>query len=607
MKVYISGLIDKSMQSTNATLQKRLISDCKKILQIPNKALSSQEVTSFLILSVEKQGVVEQKIVEKIETGLPYQHFKKYYSDNESRLNQKIKNDQEMEETSDIVRDFIKEVDSKLLKLFDSQLKKIIKELPSSYHEIQIKSYVTLWDFAEQQRYRFFLSGLASPLFSGSLNGKVIDVDQLVDKLLVANFFSAFLNPTIKRLEDLYSVLEKLETIVKGTHYKTKNPKLQKKLELFFRILAAKLSTLQSTEPLLSRIFALFEGVNDSIVPFNFKNDVIDLNSCLAEMALKIEQGKSLLAKAHRKIDRCQIYLRDYLVDHENGIVVIESIDHFRKSLLPVAEISTELFVEAELLKRWSDFFGLDIPYFSFNKQLFDEQAIELADLDADSIITVRGLSKNYNLGKTTVYALRGVDLDVKEGEFLAIVGNSGAGKTTLLNCMAGLDAPDYGVVMFRKENLHKMDDSAKSKARLLEMGFIFQSYALLPHFNARENISLPSDLAGLSKELKDRIESLLEGVGLSNQAKQFPATLSGGQMQRVAIARALTNRPKVIFADEPTGDLDSVTGRQVMELLKKFHEETKTTIILITHEQDMAAYAERQIVIKDGVIAKTK
>lgn len=607
MKVYISGLIDKSMQSTNATLQKRLISDCKKILQIPNKALSSQEVTSFLILSVEKQGVVEQKIVEKIETGLPYQHFKKYYSDNESRLNQKIKNDQEMEETSDIVRDFIKEVDSKLLKLFDSQLKKIIKELPSSYHEIQIKSYVTLWDFAEQQRYRFFLSGLASPLFSGSLNGKVIDVDQLVDKLLVANFFSAFLNPTIKRLEDLYSVLEKLETIVKGTHYKTKNPKLQKKLELFFRILAAKLSTLQSTEPLLSRIFALFEGVNDSIVPFNFKNDVIDLNSCLAEMALKIEQGKSLLAKAHRKIDRCQIYLRDYLVDHENGIVVIESIDDFRKSLLPVAEISTELFVEAELLKRWSDFFGLDIPYFSFNKQLFDEQAIELADLDADSIITVRGLSKNYNLGKTTVYALRGVNLDVKEGEFLAIVGNSGAGKTTLLNCMAGLDAPDYGVVMFRKENLHKMDDSAKSKARLLEMGFIFQSYALLPHFNARENISLPSDLAGLSKELKDRIESLLEGVGLSNQAKQFPATLSGGQMQRVAIARALTNRPKVIFADEPTGDLDSVTGRQVMELLKKFHEETKTTIILITHEQDMAAYAERQIVIKDGVIAKTK
>jgi putative ABC transport system ATP-binding protein len=172
------------------------------------------------------------------------------------------------------------------------------------------------------------------------------------------------------------------------------------------------------------------------------------------------------------------------------------------------------------------------------------------------------------------------------------------------LNCMAGLDSPDYGVVLFRGENLHKMDDAAKSKIRLLEMGFIFQSYALLPHFNTRENVALPADLAGLSNDLKQRIESLLMGVGLSNQAKQFPATLSGGQMQRVAIARALTNGPAVIFADEPTGDLDSGTGKQVMDLLKKFHEETKTTIIVITHEKDVADYAQRQIVIEDGLLA---
>ena len=134
-------------------------------------------------------------------------------------------------------------------------------------------------------------------------------------------------------------------------------------------------------------------------------------------------------------------------------------------------------------------------------------------------------------------------------------------------------------------------------------MGFIFQSYALLPHYDARENVALPADLAGFSKQLKERIENLLEGVGIKQQAKQYPSQLSGGQMQRVAIARALTNRPKVLFADEPTGDLDSETGKQVMELLKKFHEETKTTIIIITHETDIANYAQRKIRIEDGVI----
>jgi putative ABC transport system ATP-binding protein len=202
---------------------------------------------------------------------------------------------------------------------------------------------------------------------------------------------------------------------------------------------------------------------------------------------------------------------------------------------------------------------------------------------------------------------LRGVDLDVKAGEFLAIVGNSGAGKTTLLNCMAGLDEPDSGLIYFKGRNLREMSDSEKSKARLLDMGFIFQSYALLPHLNARENVTLPADLAGLSKTLKERVEALLVGVGIDKQARQYPAQLSGGQMQRVAIARALTNKPKVLFADEPTGDLDSATGKQVMQLIKKFHEETGTTIVMITHDQEVASYATRKVLLEDGLIVSTK
>ena len=603
MQVYTAGLIDKTLRPINAKLQKKVVSECRKALHASGKAMSSQELNAFIVLSGKKEGTIDQKVIDSVETGRIYKQFKKYYADNESRMREQLKDNQELRETSKIVKDFIRYVDPNLVKIFDSQLKKIIKELPAVHRDIQLKSYVTLWDFAETQEYRFYLSGFDTTIFTGSSVDTKLNVEELVDKLIITNFFAAFMKPTVTRLKELDKILERLELGVGGSHYRTKNPKLQKKLELFLRILAAKLSALQDIDNTLSRIFDLFQVPQKMLTPHKINNESVYFTAALLEMASEIKQGKILLEEVHNKIQQCQIHLRDYFDEHKNGIKTIESTEEFQNALLPLAELSTDLFVEAELMKMWSDFFGVDLPYFSFNKQVFNTQDMEVTSLEEDTIIAVRGLTKNYNLGRTTVYALRGVNLDIKEGEFVAIVGNSGAGKTTLLNCIAGLDSPDYGAVMLRGENLHKMDDEKKSKSRLKDMGFIFQSYALLPHFSTRENIALPADLAGLSKDLKDRIENLLEGVGLSNQAKQYPATLSGGQMQRVAIARALTNRPAVIFADEPTGDLDSETGKHVMELLKKFHEETQTTIIIITHEENIADYAERQIKIEDGVI----
>jgi len=353
-------------------------------------------------------------------------------------------------------------------------------------------------------------------------------------------------------------------------------------------------------------MFSIFKLFNEPKVFFN-KHDFIklseELRRAIKQMSWKINQGKSLLIEVQEKLEECQIKLKDYLDETKNGVKTTKSNEEFKLALLSLAELSSDLFIEAELSKLWLDFFSSDLPFFTYQSNIFNPRTPQAFETSAESIISVRGLIKNYKLGQTTVYALRGVDLDIKDGEFVAIVGNSGAGKTTLLNCIAGLDAPDYGVVFFKGKDLHNLGDSEKSKVRLIDMGFIFQSYALLPHFDTRENVALPADLAGFSKDLKNRIEELLKGVGINKQAKQYPAQLSGGQLQRVAIARALTNRPKVLFADEPTGDLDSKTGEQVMKLIKKFHEETKTSVIIITHEQDIAAYAERQITLEDGII----
>lgn len=603
MRIYTAGLIDKSSQSNNATLQKRLLSHYRKSLGIPGSAITSQELNTFIVLSGQKDdGKIDSTTMEKIEKRT-HDNFTKYYISNKSRFRRELKNNQELRETSRIVKEFVNEIDPNLAKILDSRLEKISKDIPNMHCEIQSRSIVTLWDIVENQEYRFFLSGFESPIFKSSTSETEMNMDKLVDKLLFSNFFRIFLKPTVARLQEMDRVLERLKLGVEGTHYRSKNQKLQTKLEQFFRILAAKLSALQDIGSVISRIFDLFQVPRTALSQYHLGNGIVNLNAALAEMASEIESGKALLLEVQDKLQECQIHLRDYLDEQKNGVKTIDSVNDFQVRLLSIAELSIDLFVEAELLKTWKDLFGSDIPYFSFDRQLFNHKDSDAFDMPDDVILAVRGLTKNYNLGKTTVYALRGVNLDIKEGEFVAILGNSGAGKTTLLNCIAGLDTPDYGVVLFRGKNLHKLGDSAKSKSRLLEMGFIFQSYTLLPHFNTRENVALPADLAGLTKDLKDRIEKLLEGVGIDQQAKQYPATLSGGQMQRVVIARALTNRPTVIFADEPTGDLDSVTGKQVMDLLKKFHKETKTTIIVITHEQDIADYAERKIMMKDGII----
>jgi putative ABC transport system ATP-binding protein len=218
-------------------------------------------------------------------------------------------------------------------------------------------------------------------------------------------------------------------------------------------------------------------------------------------------------------------------------------------------------------------------------------------------LLVARGVRKVYRTGAEAVDALKHVDLQVSPGEFVAVMGQSGSGKTTLLNCLSGLDDIDEGAVTIAGDDIHAMSDAKRTKHRAQTMGFIFQAFNLIPVFTAVENVELPLLLAGRpAKEARAAAIETLDQVGLSHRLRHHPTELSGGEQQRVTIARALAGRPRIVWADEPTGNLDSETAAQVMSLLHALHREG-LTLILVTHDEAIGASAERRIVMRDGVI----
>ena len=221
-------------------------------------------------------------------------------------------------------------------------------------------------------------------------------------------------------------------------------------------------------------------------------------------------------------------------------------------------------------------------------------------------IIQVKNLHKIYSIGKNKVHALNGVSLEIYEGEFCAIVGTSGSGKSTMLNMLAGLEKPTKGEVIIGGEHIEKMSENGLVKFRRDHVGFIFQSFNLLPTMTAQENVALPLVFRGTDKkERLDKAGALLDLVGLPDHKKHKPNEMSGGQQQRVGVARALVVDPEIIFADEPTGNLDSNTSRDIMNMMRKVVREQKKTLVMVTHDNHLASFADRIFHIIDGKIVK--
>lgn len=219
------------------------------------------------------------------------------------------------------------------------------------------------------------------------------------------------------------------------------------------------------------------------------------------------------------------------------------------------------------------------------------------------NVIEIRGIIRNFQLGQETVYVLKGIDLDIKRGDYVAIMGPSGSGKSTLMNLLGCLDTPTGGTYNLNGQDVSKMTDDELAEIRNKEIGFVFQTFNLLPRTTALDNVALPMVYAGASKKDREqRAAEVLTDVGLADRMDHKPNQLSGGQRQRVAVGRALVNKPSIILADEPTGNLDSKTSLEILQLFDEIHQ-AGNTVIMVTHEEDVAERAHRIIRLRDGII----
>jgi len=221
-----------------------------------------------------------------------------------------------------------------------------------------------------------------------------------------------------------------------------------------------------------------------------------------------------------------------------------------------------------------------------------------------DVVVRAVGLTRRYEMGDTSVDALRGVDLAIARGECVALVGPSGSGKSTVLNLIGGLDRPTSGEVWINGTELGNSDERTRTRHRRQHVGFVFQSFNLMPRLTAEENVALPLMFSGVpEKERMARAQALLKRVGLGPRLTHRPTQLSSGEQQRVAIARALVAQPALLLADEPTGNLDTVTGAEIMHLLKELNQERDLTLLVVTHDAEVAAFADRIVILRDGQV----
>ena len=498
-------------------------------------------------------------------------------------IKSEVKNDYELKYSLKVLRsagasisvDFDKESETELFTWVANSLEKMYKGTRISY-----------WDTGDN-KYRIVVSNIDQQREFVEVHKDISEIIDELNLLIFSNHYKEVIDPLFK---DILTLVEPLTDKSFYTNCITSSDNQDERFSELLRVLLSKSLGMQEVLKTTKRQFArLNEAKSDLEVESK------DINS--PELDKLIHQF-SINGSMQDLLNNLDSLITSLSTISQN----LRSIDINSISLCSANTFQavSDLYFALEKLRFISTWFEDIASYTNISGgSIADMDSSETDAIPSDVMLRVKDVYKTFSTRGGTVYAVRGVSFDVKEGEFIGLFGPSGSGKTTLLNMMAGLDMPDDGSIYVDGVSLKSLSNGKLTSLRRDKMGFVFQFYNLIPVLKNKENVSYPAEIGPSSNAKKS--SSLLDAVQLKTFENQYPTKLSGGQMQRVTIARSLINTPKILFADEPTGDLDSVTGKEIMDLLAKFNKENNTTVILVTHDKSLLSYCTRVINMTDG------
>ncbi|MHA1345334.1 MAG: ABC transporter ATP-binding protein [Candidatus Heimdallarchaeaceae archaeon] len=568
------------------------------------KSFEVLEVNTFLFfrcnfpLSSVEQQEQRKYVVNKVET------IVQNYCNNERNLySKKIQKNVEIRDITKMIVQLVKSSNTsnktELIGNIENKADDIDDRVVEHVSDILLNSFVAIWDFPQEYEDIIMFPDL---ILKREVADKKwnIPLKTIADNLLIMQFgkvCSLNLDPILTSNENAIMLLD--EILQDSNKIQDIEKQMSNKLWRVLRVIFGLLSSTQQSITIILKQLKRISEVRDELFEEVKQLNYLPLMDYISfiDTTMNCAENMSRLNKLQDNVKK----------NYQSLLSIINKFkDVEDKEIGDVEDLSLvfiQTLTEIQLMKYFSDKFR-DLAYFQTVPTEVELEKVDVLSINEDEILKGVSLFKTYRLLNSTVYALRGVDIEIRKGEMVAIVGASGSGKTTLLNLLSGLDTPNQGAVFLLGRNIDTMSDSEVSMFRRRNMGFIFQYYNLIPQLTVLENVMLPALMINRpKKEAKERALELIMNIGLEKFQNQFPIKLSGGQMQRVTIARAMINDPAVLFADEPTGDLDSQTGKVVIDLIRGFSKEKNTAVIIVTHDIALAKTCDRMIRIGDGKV----